>query len=138
MQVKALERFYGVSLFHRRGRRVQLTDAGAELLALTHRMSALEGEAEELLSATGNMRHGRLKVAADGPYHVIEIIASYRARFPAVRVTIDIANSDTLRRSLIAYESDVAVLPCILLTGRSYGACHFIAFCATNSPRLRC
>ncbi|MDP6709503.1 MAG: LysR substrate-binding domain-containing protein [Alphaproteobacteria bacterium] len=110
LQVKALEARHGVSLFHRRGRKVGLTDAGRQLFGLTRRLLALEGEAEELLSAIGQLRRGRLKVAADGPYHVIEILAAYHEQLPGVHVTVDIANSDALRRSLLAYECDVAVL----------------------------
>ncbi len=110
LQVKALESRYGVGLFHRRGRTVTLTDAGRQLFGLTRRLFAIEGEADELLSAIGELRRGRVSVGADGPYHVIEILVAYRARLPAVRVTVDIGNSDALRRRLLDYDCDVAVL----------------------------
>ena len=110
LQVKALETNYGIILFHRRGRQVILTDAGEQLLRLTDRMIALDGEANELLGAIGALQRGRLKVGADGPYHAIEILAAYRAHLPAVRVTVEIDNSNRLRQSLIDYACDVAVL----------------------------
>ena len=35
-QVQSLESFYGVDLFHRRGRRVELTETGKEPVSYTH------------------------------------------------------------------------------------------------------
>ncbi len=37
-QVRRLETTYAVELFHRCGRRVELTDLGESLLAMTHRL----------------------------------------------------------------------------------------------------
>ena len=44
LQVRALEQAQGISLFHRRGRRVALTDTGRQLYALTRRLFSLENE----------------------------------------------------------------------------------------------
>ncbi len=51
-QVKALEAAYGVRLFERRGRGVELTELGRQLYALTDRVFALEGEAQALLAGS--------------------------------------------------------------------------------------
>ena len=44
-QVRALEDAFGVELFHRRGRRVFLSEAGEGLFAITKRMISQEREA---------------------------------------------------------------------------------------------
>ena len=50
-QVKALEAYFDVELFHRRGRSVVLTQAGRGLFQLTRRIMNLEIEAKDLLYA---------------------------------------------------------------------------------------
>jgi DNA-binding transcriptional LysR family regulator len=63
-QVQALESFYGVDLFHRRGRRVELTETGRELYAVTQRMEILEKEAQEVLQNAGGFKSGHLRIGA--------------------------------------------------------------------------
>ncbi len=110
LQVKALEETYGIDLFHRRGRRVELTDTGTALYSQTLRMFRLEEETDDLLSSVGGMRRGRLRVGADGPYHVIGVIAAFRNDYPGLKLTVSLGNSAVVRRSLLDYRTDVAVL----------------------------
>ena len=56
-QVKALEREFGVELFARRGRRVELTETGSGLLDITRRLSADEKEAADYLNETRELQH---------------------------------------------------------------------------------
>lgn len=92
-QVRALERQFGVELFHRRARRVELTSAGRGLLALTQRMLSLEAEAIDFLNATAGLRSGHLKISAVGPYHVTEMLASFRTRYPEIDFSVAVSNS---------------------------------------------
>jgi LysR family transcriptional regulator, low CO2-responsive transcriptional regulator len=109
-QVRALEDSYGVELFHRRGHRPELTAVGRELLALAQRIFGLEEDAVHLLRDSGALRTGKLRIGAVGPYHVMEMIAAFRARYPEIEVTIDVGNSEETVKSLKDYASDVAVL----------------------------
>lgn len=109
-QVRALERHFSVELFHRRGRRVELTDAGKGLLAITQRLASLESEAIDFLNATAGLRSGHLKIAAVGPYHVTEMLAAFGARYSDIDFSVSIANSRDALRSLLEFRSDVAVL----------------------------
>ncbi|MCW5731293.1 MAG: LysR family transcriptional regulator [Alphaproteobacteria bacterium] len=110
LQVRALEETFRVELFHRRGRQVLLTDIGTALFGLTRRLFATEEEARELLEDAGGLARGRLRVAADGPYFVIGLIASFRARHPGIEISVAIGNSRQARQSLLDYAADVAVL----------------------------
>lgn len=109
-QVKALEERFRVELFHRRGRSVELTETGRRLLALTQRITSLESEAVDLLSAVGGLRSGHLKVSAVGPYHVTEMLSAFRDRYPGVEFSVRISNSREALRQLMEYQADVAVL----------------------------
>ena len=110
IQVKALEDYFAVELFHRRGRSVALTDAGCELFAVTRRFMSLEDEARDLLNAFGGFHSGELRVGAVGPYHVTEMLSSFHERYPGVRLTVTVGNSMEMVQRLLDYEADVAVL----------------------------
>ncbi len=61
-QVAALEVRYGVKLFERRGRGIELTDLGAGLHEVTRRLFAQEAEAEQLLDSAQGLTRGLLRV----------------------------------------------------------------------------
>ncbi len=110
IQVRALEEFYGVNLLHRTGQRVTLTGLGEGLLDHTRRIFDLEQEADELLTAARELRGGHLKAGADGPYFVMGLLASFVGRYPGVRVTVAMGNSQSVLRDLVEYRTDVAVV----------------------------
>jgi aminoethylphosphonate catabolism LysR family transcriptional regulator len=109
-QVKALEDDYGVALFDRRGRGIVVTTLGEHLLEITRRMFLFEEEAGELLGRARDLTTGRLRVGADGPYHVVPFLASFAERYPAVHISLSIGNSEEILDSLIHYRADVAVV----------------------------
>ncbi len=109
-QVKALEDFYGGELFHRRGRRVSLTEAGQGLFSITQRMMAQQAEARDYLNALSGFHTGHLRVGAVGPYHVIEMLSAFNAQYPDLELTVTLGNSRDMLERLLAFEVDVAVL----------------------------
>ena len=119
-QVRALESAHGVTLFHRQGHRVILSDAGCALLPLVKRILALEEEADTLLAEAGGLRRGTLRVAADGPYHLIPILSRMKAHHPALELSVTVGNSATVERSLLELACDVAVLAQVTDDARLY------------------
>jgi aminoethylphosphonate catabolism LysR family transcriptional regulator len=109
-QVKALEQTYGVNLFERRGRGVQLTGLGQDLFAITQRLFALQGEAQALLAGTKALLRGHLRVAADNAYHVIPILAQLKQRYGGLSFALTIGNSAEVLKQLLDSEADVAVM----------------------------
>ncbi len=109
-QVQELESYYGVELFYRKGRRVDLTDTGKELFKVTQRMENLEKEAQELLQSEGCFKSGHLRIGSVGPYHVTEMLAVFHKRYPNLKITVTVRNSQEILESLLAFEVDVAVL----------------------------
>jgi aminoethylphosphonate catabolism LysR family transcriptional regulator len=110
IQVRALENYFGVELFHRRGRKIALSELGRALFNVTQRVFGAEGEAIELLRAVRDFDAGHLQVGAVGPYHVTEMLAAFTERFPNVRVTVGVGNSQEMLERLLQFRSDVAVL----------------------------
>ena len=99
-----------MELFHRRGRRVELTESGRDLYAVTQRMEILEKEAQEVLQTAGGFQSGRLRIGAVGPYHVTEMLAVFHQRFPHLEITVKVRNSEEILQNLLNFEVDVAVL----------------------------
>ncbi|MGY4535270.1 aminoethylphosphonate catabolism LysR family transcriptional regulator [Pseudomonas sp. TE3786] len=109
-QVQNLERQYNVELFHRKGRRIELSDVGQQLLPIAQRMALLELEANNLLHDSGRLDSGQLKLGAVGPFHVIEMVDHYRQRYPRIDVSIRVGNSAQVLADLEQYATDIAVL----------------------------
>ena len=107
--IRALEDYYGLSLFRRRGRGVEPNELGRALAEISRRMFTLEEEATDLLQSSKALRRGTLRVAADGPYLLIPLVAEFHKRFPRVRVALTIVNTREVQEALISERCDVAV-----------------------------
>ncbi|HMN72024.1 MAG TPA: LysR family transcriptional regulator [Rhodoblastus sp.] len=91
--IKTLEGAYNVDLFHRVGRRIELTGAGRLFLAEARRTLASVKDAEGLLSELGGLRTGHLDIEAS------QTIANYwlptrLLRFRALRPGISLGFRD--------------------------------------------
>ncbi|RMD60975.1 MAG: LysR family transcriptional regulator [Alphaproteobacteria bacterium] len=109
-QVRALEERYGVKLFERRGRGIELTGIGRALFDVTRRLFAQEAAAEQVLISARELTSGQLRVGADAPYHVIPILAAYNRRYPGVHLSLTFGNSERVLDDLLRRRCDVAVL----------------------------
>ncbi len=107
--VKALEEHYQVTLFRRTARRIELTEEGSRLVAITRTLFALEEEAEALLDANRQLVSGRLEVAADGPHLVMPMLARLRASYPGITVNLRLGNAQETLAALLSEHVDVAV-----------------------------
>jgi len=140
-QIATLERQSRVELFHRRGYRMALTSAGARLLPLAQKLMALESEADFFLRDAGQLNQGELKIGAVGPFHVIEMVAAYRARHPGLQLSIRMGNSQQVLHDLEHYTTDVAVLAGLYerpeLLAREYARHAIILFAHVEHPFAR-
>jgi DNA-binding transcriptional LysR family regulator len=111
-QIAALEREAGLQLVDRSARGVHLTDAGRVLLghadAILHRLADAEAE----LEAMAGLRGGRLRLVAfpsAGGSLMPEAVARFRARHPAVEITLAPAEPDEAVEALRAGEADIGL-----------------------------
>jgi len=108
-QVKELEAYYGVELFHRHPRGVVLTDTGHELLRIVHRIHSNQQDAIEYLQTVQDMHTGQLRIGSYGPYSVMEILAEFTQTYPSLTCSLTFANSARLHDELLNHNLDVAV-----------------------------
>lgn len=83
--IQRLENEYGVELFLRQGRRLELTTFGRTLLDYTRRAFSGEEDAHALLAAAKNRFVGRLVIHAIGPYNVVPVLKAFGAAIPRSR-----------------------------------------------------
>jgi aminoethylphosphonate catabolism LysR family transcriptional regulator len=109
-QIRALENTYGVTLFHRPGRKIQISDCGEALFKISQRILKLEEEARDLLNNYGGILTGDLRVGAVGPYHATGMLAKFNKKHPGINLKVKLGNSVEMVDLLMSYSVDVAVL----------------------------
>ncbi|AIS12251.1 LysR family transcriptional regulator [Pseudomonas chlororaphis subsp. aurantiaca] len=108
--IKALEEHYQITLLRRTALRVELTEEGTKLAAITRALFGLAEEAQAMLEANRQLLTGRLEVAADGPHLVMPMLASLRERYPGITVNLRLGNAQETLAALLSEHADVAVL----------------------------
>ncbi len=109
-QVKALEERYGVDLFRRFGRKVELTVPGRELFEITSRLDQAEQDAENLLDSFRGFNAGKLNIAAVGPFHATDMIVAYKQKYPLIDIEVRFGNSSRCFERILAFEADVGII----------------------------
>lgn len=109
-QVKALEDRYGVDLFRRFGRKVELTVSGRELFEITSRLDQAEQDAENLLDSFRGFNAGKLNIAAVGPFHATDMIVAYKQKYPLIDIEVRFGNSSRCFERILAFEADVGII----------------------------
>jgi aminoethylphosphonate catabolism LysR family transcriptional regulator len=110
IQIKALEERFGVSLFHRQGRSVQLSECGLSLFKISQKIFKLEDEASDLLKSHNGLLIGALKVGAVSPYHATPMLAHFSKAHPGIKLSVSLGNSMKMVGWLLDYSVDIAVL----------------------------
>jgi aminoethylphosphonate catabolism LysR family transcriptional regulator len=109
IQVRSLEQHFGIQLFRRRGRQVELTEIGQRLYERTRRLFGIEAEAFELLQSGQQLLSGEVAIVADGPYAVMGLLSRFQRRHPEVRVKLRFANSQDCLAELMAQRADLVL-----------------------------
>ncbi|MFV0275791.1 MAG: LysR substrate-binding domain-containing protein [Parahaliea sp.] len=109
--LKDLERQFDVRLFDRRGKRLQLSELGAQLLPRAQNLLSQARELEQVLS--GEEVGGRLQVGATltiGNYLAVLMIADFRRRHPGADVALSVANTETIALRVAGLELDMGLV----------------------------
>jgi aminoethylphosphonate catabolism LysR family transcriptional regulator len=119
-QVKSLEELYGVELFSRKGRGVQLTESGKDLFVIAQKTMAAFQESVEYLKETKGLRAGHLRIAAIGSQQVTSVLPEFHRRFPQIRITVEFGNSKDVEQAIVDYRADVGFLAEVSHQSRFY------------------
>ncbi len=108
--IASLEENFGVELFHRHGRRIELTGFGRLLHEITHRIYRGEEQAATLLMSARSGYEGILRIGAVGPYNVTSIIKHFRQRNPAVQIRMSQGDSRQVLARQLDCKDDLGVV----------------------------
>lgn len=107
--IKALEQGYGVQLFRRVGRNVELTEFGRQLRDLTGRLYSARAEVRDLLLSKRNLSRGHLRIGTVGPQQILPVLRELKGRFPNITYDVRIGNSTVIRDALRRGDIDVGI-----------------------------
>jgi len=108
--IAALEARHSVSLFHRVGRGIELTDVGRMFLVEARAVLDRAAGAERALADHAGLRRGALRLIASqtiAGYWLPHRLATFRARHPAIAVDLQLANSGTAADAVLAGNADL-------------------------------
>ena len=111
--IKALEERYGTALFHRIGRRIELSDAGLIFLKEAQRTLASALAAENTLSELGQMRRGTLAIHASqtiASYWLPRLLVQFSQTYPAIDLTLEVGNTDNVAQAILLGGADLGFI----------------------------
>ena len=111
--IRQMEQYYGVPLFDRTGKKVTLTAPGEILLEATQEIMSVIEAAELRIDDLKGLRGGKLRLGASFPvgvYLLPGVLATFRKRYPAVDVKLDISLSEVIEARVLANELDLGLV----------------------------
>lgn len=97
--IQSLEEEYGVRLFHRMGRRIEITEAGTLLQAEARKVLDQVALTERGLRELNNLQRGELKLGSSftiGNYWLSDKISEFKRQYPGITVDCTLANAEEI------------------------------------------
>lgn len=110
LQMRGLERLYGVRLLSRTGQAVALTDAGHVVFDYASRVSVLERELDSRLHDLRGLRGGLLRLGASltvGTVYLPRVLKRFVSTFPGPRVRFILGNSAEVLDRVASLQDDL-------------------------------
>ncbi|NKN38588.1 LysR family transcriptional regulator [Agrobacterium sp. a22-2] len=108
--IKTLEGFYGVALFDRVGRRIELTQEGRVFLGEARAVLARVRAAEQMLADMGGLMRGTLSVHASqtiASYWLPPVLMRFHRDYPGVALTLSIGNTRSVASAVLQGTADI-------------------------------
>ena len=137
LAIKELEQYYGLRLFDRIGRRLQITDAGKLFLQYATHISELFNDMETGLRDWGTK--GILRVGASitiGSQFLPGYVKAFSNLYPGIDVRVIVEQGERLEKKLLGNELDVALTEGIVhdanIVSEAYLEDHLSIICAAD------
>ncbi len=113
LQIKSLEKFYGIKLFSKVGRQLVLTDAGEILYQYAEKIFALTSEMVQTLNDLKDMRYGTLKIGVTSTlahYFMPDLIAGYQKFYPEIRIILFQGSSADILQTVQEKKNELGIV----------------------------
>ena len=113
IQVQELEKFLGITLFHRRPRGLRITEAGDAVLAYSQQIFALSSRLLETVQEMENLQSGHLVLGASttpGEYVLPIVVGRFRQVYPGIHVELVIGNTRTIIQRILNRDMDLGMV----------------------------
>ena len=109
--VASLEREYQVTLFERLNHSLYLTDAGKDLLFLSHQVLKTIHQLNRRMNDSAYETRLRLGVSTTlGNCLIHPLLAAYRQNYREGRISVEMANTKSLEKKLLTAKMDIALI----------------------------
>lgn len=108
--IAALEGRYGIELFHRVGRHVELTSAGLAFRDEAREVLGAASRAEDSLAEMTGLKRGHLRIIGSqtiATYWLPSRLLRFRRRYPGIQVDLAIANTTQVAASVVAGDAEL-------------------------------
>ncbi|MBB6451774.1 DNA-binding transcriptional LysR family regulator [Salirhabdus euzebyi] len=112
-QIDALENYYEVPLFYRTKKKVELTDAGRQLLKYAVQIISMADQADKALTSLSNLESGELIVGCGttiGTYVITNLVIDFQKKHPSIKVKLIIDNTSNIIDKLENNKIDLAII----------------------------
>ena len=113
IQVQELEKFLGITLFHRRPRGLRITEAGDAVLAYSQQIFALSKQLVETVQELEDLQSGHLLLGASttpGEYVLPSIVGRFRQLYPGIHVELVIGNTRNIIQRILDHDMDLGMV----------------------------
>jgi DNA-binding transcriptional LysR family regulator len=107
MQVQALEDYFGVKLFHRSTKKIELSESGRALLPFAKRSIDLIRETDVAMSKFTRMIEGRLQLGASltmGEYILPRLLGPFGKDYPNISVSMKVMNTTQILDEVLGHQ----------------------------------
>lgn len=111
--IKGLEERYGVALFDRVGRRIELSAAGRLFLAEAKAALAMARNAERTLAELSGLQRGALELHASqtiASYWLPPLLVRFRQRYPQIRLSLTAGNTRSVAQAVVDGVADIGFI----------------------------
>lgn len=102
-QIQGLEEYLGTKLFLRKGRFLDLTEAGQILQQYSFRVFQLLTEAQEEIDGLKGLIRGHLRISAAttvGIYMIPDVLGEFKSQHPGIEISLTISNKEEVLRQV--------------------------------------
>ncbi|HDN59665.1 MAG TPA: LysR family transcriptional regulator [Candidatus Marinimicrobia bacterium] len=113
MQIKLLEEDLKIKLFKKRGKIIELTEAGNELFSYAEKIFELVDEMEQVMVRHSSLSKGCLLIGTTRSFarHLMpELLSRFQEEFPGIKVSLMVGSSKEIADHLLKFRCDLGVI----------------------------